>query len=397
METAPIDGHLDWMGGALRPDLVFESGQGCWLTDTQGNRYLDFVGGWAVTGLGHCPPEVANALAKQASTLIHCSPGYWNVPATKLARKLKELTGMDRVFLGCTGAEANECAIKLARRFGTKMRGGAYTILTTHEGFHGRTLATMAATGKPAWRGIFGPDLTGFVHLPHGDLEAFEAAVGADTCAILLEPIQGEAGIRPASLEFLQGLRTLCDRHGILLILDEVQTGIGRTGTWTRAQAMGVRPDILTLGKGLGAGYPISACLCREAWNLFEPGDQGGTFTYPPLGSAVALAVLETMEKQSFLERVLRSETQLQQILQPLEARYGLGDVRGAGLLLAFDLPHPDAGELVRIARENGLLLNAPRPSTIRLMPALNIDEKAIEEFATRLETSLRHLSHQGT
>jgi len=397
METAPIDGHLDWMGGALRPDLVFESGQGCWLTDTQGRRYLDFVGGWAVTGLGHCPPAVADALAKQASTLIHCSPGYWNVPATKLARKLKELTGMDRVFLGCTGAEANECAIKLARRFGAKRRDGAFAVLTTHEGFHGRTLATMAATGKPAWRGLFGPDLTGFVHLPHGDLEAFEAAVGPDTCAILLEPIQGEAGIRPASGEFLQGLRELCDRHGILLILDEVQTGIGRTGTWTRAQALGVRPDILTLGKGLGAGYPVSACLCREEWNLFEPGDQGGTFTYPPLGSAVALAVLETMEKQSLLEQVLRSETQLRQILQPLEARYGLRDVRGAGLLLAFDLPRPEAGELVRIARGNGLLLNAPRPAAIRLMPALSIDAQTLGEFSARLETSLRTWSRQGT
>lgn len=395
METMPIDGHLDWMGGASRPDLVIASGQGSWLTDTQGNRYLDFVGGWAVTGLGHCPPEVADAMAKQASTLIHCSPGYWNVPATKLARKLKELTGLDRVFLGCTGAEANECAIKLARLFGAKRRDGAFTILTTHEGFHGRTLATMAATGKPAWRGLFGPDLTGFVHLPHGDLEAFEAAVGPDTCAMMLEPIQGEAGIRPASREFLQGLRDLCDRHGILLILDEVQTGIGRTGSWTRAQAQGIEPDILTLGKGLGAGYPISACLCREEWNLFEPGDQGGTFTYHPLGSAIALAVLQTMEEQGLPERALRMEGRLRELLGQMQERHGLTSVRGAGLLLAFDLPRPEAGELVRIARGNGLLLNAPRPSTIRLMPALNLDEADLVEFAARLEASLHTLSLQ--
>ncbi|MEN9354114.1 MAG: hypothetical protein RL318_1439 [Fibrobacterota bacterium] len=394
METTPIDGHTDWMGGALRPDLVMASGQGSWLTDTHGMRYLDFVGGWAVTALGHCPPEIVRAMTEQASTLIHCSPGYWNLPAMKLALKLKELTGMDRVFLGSTGAEANECAIKLARLYGAKKRGGAHVILTAQEGFHGRTLATMAATGKVAWRGLFGPDLTGFVHLPYGDLDAFEAAIGPDTCAIMLEPIQGEAGIKPGTAQFLTGLRLLCDRHGILLILDEVQTGMGRTGSWTRAQGLGIEPDILTLGKGLGAGYPISACLCREAWNLFQPGDQGGTFTYHPFGSAVALAVLATMEAQNLLAKAKQGEARLREILKPLEARYGLHNVRGAGMLLAFDLPSPEAGNLVQIARGHGLLLNAPRAATIRLMPALNLDAADFSEFAKRLECSVHALAN---
>jgi acetylornithine/N-succinyldiaminopimelate aminotransferase len=379
----------DWMGGAIRPDLIMESGNGCWLKDREGREYLDFVSGWAVNSLGHCPEEIATALERQAKTLLHCSPGFWNGPGLALAAKLKQLTGLDRVFLGCTGAEANECAIKLARLFGKKRRSGAYGIVTTHGGFHGRTLATMAATGKGEWRGLFGPDLTGFVQVLYGDLEAMELAVTDSICAVMLEPIQGEAGVVPASAQYLRGLRELCDRKGVLLILDEVQTGIGRTGDWTVGRSVGVRPDILTLGKGLGGGVPVSACLCREEWNLFEPGNQGGTFTYHPLGSAVALAVLVAIETRGLLANVREQGMRMASIVSGLAGRYGLLNLRGQGLLQAFDLPQSTASDLVVIARGQGLLLNAPRPGTVRLMPPLTVDAVEMETFRVRLDESL--------
>ena len=381
--------RCDWMGGAVRPDLVMASGHGSWLRDESGREYLDFVSGWAVNSLGHCPQEVAVALETQARSLLHCSPGFWNRPGLELAARLKALTGMDRVFLGCTGAEANECAIKLARLFGRKRRDGACGIVTTDGGFHGRTLATMAATGKPQWRGLFGPDLTGFVHVPFGDAQAAERAVDASVCAVMLEPVQGEAGVVPADAAYLRGLRELCDRKGVLLILDEVQTGLGRTGSWTVGQAMGVRPDILTLGKGLGGGVPVSACLCREEWDLFEPGDQGGTFTYHPLGSAAALAVLAAIESRGVLANVVAQGNVLREILSGLAGRYGLRNLRGQGLLQAFDLPQERAPELVAIARDQGLLLNAPRPASIRLMPPLTVGAPEMALFAARLEASL--------
>lgn len=387
--NAPIEGSQCWMGGAARPELVMERGEGCRLFDAEGNAYLDFVGGWAVNALGHAHPALTAALKAQAERLVHCSPGFWNRPALELARLLCELTGMERVFLGCTGAEANECAIKLARLHGKLRLGGAHRILLSREGFHGRTLATMAATGKEAWRGLFGPDLTGFVHLPYGDLAAFEAAVGPGTCAVMLEPIQGEAGVVPATREFLHGLRGLCDRHGLLLIADEVQTGLGRTGSWTVTGSMGVRPDILTLGKGLGGGVPVSACLCRREHDLFSPGDQGGTFTYHPLGAAAALAVLGEIHSRDLLGNVRARGEQIGQILSDLAARFGLRNLRGSGLLRAFDLPAPDGQALVVQARDEGLLLNSPRPCVIRLMPPLTVSGAEVEEFAGRLARSL--------
>jgi acetylornithine/N-succinyldiaminopimelate aminotransferase len=384
------------MGGASRPDLTFVAGEGSYLTDDTGRTYLDFVSGWAVNSLGHCAAEIREALARQAGELIHCAPGYWNRPAMALAQRLGALTGMERVFLGCTGAEANECALKLARLHGKACRNGAFKVLTAQEGFHGRTLATMAATGKDAWRGLFGPELTGFVHLPLGDLEAFEAAAAPDVCAVMLEPVQGESGVHPASPGFLQGLRSLCDREGILLILDEVQTGIGRTGHWTCAQSLGIRPDILTLGKGLGGGIPLSACLCRQEVDRFQPGDQGGTFTYHPLSSAAGLAVLEAIERRDLLGNVRRQGGRLREILEGMAGGFALAGLRGCGLLQAFDLPARNAKRLVELAREEGLLLNAPRPSTIRLMPDLTLSDVDLECFATRLRASLSRLTGEG-
>ena len=380
-----------WMGGAQRPDLCFVRGQGARLWDADGREYLDFVGGWAVCALGHSPEVVARALVEQASTLLHCSPGYWNPSAIELARKLSSLSGFERVFLGTTGAEANECAIKLARKHGAGR--GAWKIVAVVDGFHGRTLATMSATGKAAWGDLFGPKVPGFAHVPPNDIEALRAAVTDEVCAVMFEPVQGEGGVVPLSTEFVQAARQACDRVGALLVFDEVQTGMGRCGSWFAFQDLGVRPDVLTLGKGLGAGYPLGACLTDARHDGFAPGDQGGTFTYHPLGAAVGLAVIEEMERLDLVARSRAAGEELRSALEALAPRFGLRDLRGSGLLRAFDLPAPDGRILVERARENGLLLNSPRPATIRLMPPLTVTSAEIEEFGRKLVRALEGLT----
>ncbi|MEK7392144.1 MAG: aminotransferase class III-fold pyridoxal phosphate-dependent enzyme [Fibrobacterota bacterium] len=379
-----------WMGGAKRPELCFVRGSGSRLWDAEGREYLDFVGGWAVCGLGHSPAVVANTLTEQASTLLHCSPGYWNPPAILLAQKLSSLSGFERVFIGTTGAEANECAIKLARKHGASRK--ASKIVTTIDGFHGRTLATMSATGKAAWRDLFGDKVPGFVHVPANDIAALEAAVTDDVCAVMFEPVQGEGGVVPFSVEYAQAARKACDKVGALLVFDEVQTGMGRCGSWFAFQILGGRPDVLTLGKGLGAGYPLSACLTDARFDGFEPGDQGGTFTYHPLGAAVGLAVIEEMERLDLVTKTVASGRLLRSTIQDLSERFGLENLRGEGLLQAFDLSAPDGQKLVEAAREAGLLLNSPRPSTIRIMPPLVVTDGEIAEFGQKLERTLEAL-----
>lgn len=384
-------GKSVWMGGAKRPDLCFVAGSGSRLRDAEGREYLDFVGGWAVCALGHSPAAVARALGEQASTLLHCSPGYWNPPAIALAQKLSSLSGFDRVFLGGTGAEANECAIKLARKRGAGK--GAWKIVATDNGFHGRTLATMSATGKPAWKDLFGPKVPGFVHVPPGDIDALRSAMDGEVCAVMFEPVQGEGGVVPFSVEYARAARDLCDKHGALLVFDEVQTGMGRCGSWFAFQNLGARPDILTLGKGLGAGYPLSACLTDAEFDAFEPGDQGGTFTYHPLGAAVGLAVIEEMERLDLVARSAAAGSALRAKLEALAPEFGLRGIRGSGLLQAFDLPEPRGQELVAAALREGLLLNSPRPASIRLMPPLVVTDAEIEEFGHKLERALEALT----
>lgn len=384
-------GSSVWMGGAKRPDLCFVAGSGSRLRDADDREYLDFVGGWAVCSLGHSPAVVARALGEQASTLLHCSPGYWNPPAITLAQKLSSLSGFERVFLGCTGAEANECAIKLARKRGASRR--AFKIVTTLDGFHGRTLATMSATGKAAWLDLFGPKVPGFVHVPPNDIGALEAAMDKDVCAVMFEPVQGEGGVVPFSVEYAAKARELCDRHGALLVFDEVQTGMGRCGSWFAFQNLGLRPDVLTLGKGIGGGYPLSACLTDAKFDVFEPGDQGGTFTYHPLGAAVGLAVIQEMERLDLVARSMIAGSAVRAKLEGLATAFGLQNLRGAGLLQAFDLPEARGQELVAAALREGLLLNSPRPSSIRLMPPLVVTDGEIEEFGRKLERALEALT----
>ena len=381
-------GRNAWMGGAVRPDLAIVSGSGSRLVDVEGRQYLDFVAGWAVCALGHGDREIASALREQCDRLVHCSPGFWNPSAIELAERLKAIAGMERVFLGTTGAEANECAIKLARKWGMGRRG-AWRIAGTWKGFHGRTLATMAATGKPEWKNVFGPGCPGFDHMEYGDLAGLEAGIGPETCAVMVEPVQGEGGVNIGGSEYLRGVRAICDRHDLLLIADEVQTGIGRCGAWLSSHAMGMRPDIVTLGKGLGGGFPISACIARSGLEVFEPGDQGGTFTYHPLGSAVALAVIDAIERRGLVAEAVRKGDLVDAALMSLAERHDLRHCRGMGLLRAFDLPVSEAAGFVAVARGKGLLVNAPKPSTIRLSPPLTIEDAEIEEFRDKLEASL--------
>jgi len=355
-----------------RPGEIFVRGEGAWLWDAAGRRYLDWLQGWAVNALGHCPPELAAALQAQAGLLLTPSPALHNLPSLQLAERLCALSGMHQAWFGSTGAEANEGAIKLARKWGRVRRAGAHEIVTFENGFHGRNLATMAASGKPGWDRMFAPAMPGFVKARLNDLDSVHAAIGPATVAVMLEPVQGEAGVRPATKEFLLGLRRLCDAQGLLLILDEVQTGCGRLGAMFAFQHYGVVPDIVTLGKGLGGGVPISAVLAREHACVFEHGDQGGTYSGNPLMAAASLAVLAVIGQPAFLAQVRTTGAQLRQGLEALSQRHGLGEVRGEGLLLALELGSDRAAAAVRVARERGLLINAARPSCLRFMPRLN-------------------------
>ena len=383
------------MDVAVRPPLVFVEGRGSWLVDHAGRRYLDFVQGWAVNSLGHCPPEIAAALAAQSQRLISPSPAFFSDAAIALAQRLAALSGLSRVFLASSGAEANEGAIKLARKWGSLHKDGAFEIVTFADGFHGRTLATMAASGKAGWDRLFEPKVPGFPKAKLNDLGSVRDLIGPRTVAVLLEPIQGEAGVVPATAEFLQALRALCDENGLLLILDEVQTGVGRTGTLFAFEQTGVVPDVMTLGKGLGGGVPLAALLAKAEFACFAHGDQGGTYCGNPLMAAVGNVVLDAVAQPEFLADVAERGAHLQWHLQRLTARHGLAGERGSGLLRALDLGRPLGAAVVEAARElqpEGLLLNSPRPHLLRFMPALNVTLAEIDRMAEQLDTLLSQL-----
>jgi acetylornithine/N-succinyldiaminopimelate aminotransferase len=373
-----------------RPEIEFVRGEGSWLFDSEGRKYLDFIQGWAVNSLGHSPGVVRDALADQAGKVINVSPAYYNEPMRRLAQRLAALSGMEKVFFANSGAEANEGAIKLARKWGALRRGGAYEILTFENAFHGRTLATMSASGKPQWERLFEPKVPGFRKLPVNDIEAVRAAIGPDTVAVMLEPIQGEAGVVPFSTAFLQDLRTLTAEAGLLLILDEVQTGIGRTGKMFCWEHAGVRPDIMTLGKGIGGGVPLAALVAKSSVSCFEPGDQGGTYNGTPLMTAVGLAIVEEVSKPHFLAQVVENGGYLTSKLRELSADLELGEVRGQGLLVALELGKPVGTAVVDEALKGGLLLNSPRPASLRFMPALNVTRAEIDAMLAILQPVLR-------
>jgi acetylornithine/N-succinyldiaminopimelate aminotransferase len=384
--THPFDALMDITS---RPTTVFVRGEGSFLWDDSGKRYLDFMQGWAVNCLGHSPPVVADALAEQSKLLLTPSPAFYNAPSLKLAKALVDHSCFDQVFFANSGAEANEGAIKLARKYGALHRNGAYEIITFEGGFHGRTLATMSASGKKAFEPLFEPKVSGFPKAQLNDLASVERLMSDKTIAVMLEPIQGEAGVWPATDQFLRDLRNLTRAHGLLLIVDEIQTGMGRTGKLFHHQHAGIEPDIMTLGKGIGGGVPLAALLATEAASCFVHGDQGGTFNGNPLMCAAGLAVLQHVAEPDFLKAVVDSGLCLESELQRISARHGLGDVRGKGLLLALDLRIPIAGEIVAQAFENGLLLNAPRPDALRFMPALNVTRSEIAGMVDCLDSIL--------
>jgi acetylornithine/N-succinyldiaminopimelate aminotransferase len=372
-----------------RPPLVFVRGDGSWLWDHEGKRYLDFVQGWAVNCLGHCPAIIAQALAEQSRKLITPSPAFYNEPSMRLAQRITENSCFQRVFFTNSGAEANEGAIKLARKWGALNKGGAHEIITFDGSFHGRTLATMSASGKAEFRELFEPKVPGFPKAKLNDIASVEALINGKTVAVMLEPIQGEVGVVMATDAFMRDLRDLTARRGLLLIADEIQTGVGRTGKLWGYEHSGVRPDIMTLGKGLGGGVPLAALVATDAVSCFAAGDQGGTFNGNPLMAAVGCAIMDAMLAPGFLESVQAQGDYVVKGLTALSARRDLGEVRGRGLLLALDLKRDIASQVVELARDAGLLLNAPRPNLLRFMPALNLKREETDAMLSTLEKVL--------
>lgn len=372
-----------------RPDVVMARGQGSWLWDEAGRQYLDFVQGWAVNCLGHSPAVIRDALAEQASTLISSSPAYHNRPQLELSSALCAASGLERVFLCNSGAEANETAIKLARKWGKSSRNGAFEIITLSGAFHGRTLATMAATDKPGWNTLFAPSAGGFVRVEFGDPKALEDAITNDTAAVMLEPIQGEAGVAVPPPGYIEAVRAVTQEHGVLLILDEIQTGMGRTGPLFAHQHWQITPDIMTLGKGIGGGVPLAAVLAREEIACFEPGDIGGTYNGNPLMAAVGIAVLKVLTREEFQENARSVAAYLNKKLSELAGRLTGGELRGMGHLLALSLEKDVAQQVAARCLEGGLLINSPRPHLLRFMPALNLTLEEVDQMLVILEQAL--------
>ena len=387
--THPFDALMEITS---RPPTVFVRGEGSLLWDDSGKRYLDFIQGWAVNCLGHSPPVIADALAAQAKLLLTPSPAFYNGPSLQLAKALTDHSCFDQVFFTNSGAEANEGAIKLARKYGALHRNGAYEIITFEGGFHGRTLATMSASGKKAFEPLFEPKVSGFPKARLNDLDSVKRLITDKTIGVMLEPIQGESGVWPATDEFLRDLRALTEAHGLLLIFDEIQTGMGRTGKLFHYEHAGIEPDIMTLGKGIGGGVPLAALLATDKASCFQHGDQGGTFNGNPLMCAVGLSVLAEVGKPEFLKSTVDAGLFLESELQRMSARHGLGEVRGRGLLLALDLKHPIGASVVAQALADGILLNSPQPDALRFMPALNVSREEIAEMIEGLDAILTRM-----
>lgn len=376
-----------------RQPLVLVRGEGSRVFDESGKSYLDMVAGLAVNVLGHCHPAVVNAITQQAHTLIHTTNLYYTIPQLELAELLVENSPADRVFFANSGAEANEGALKLARKWGRQNRNGAFEVITAENSFHGRTMATLAATGQPKYHKPFEPMPAGFTSVPFNDLDALKAATGPQTCAVMLEVVQGESGVHLAQREYLKGVRAWCDEQGLLLIFDEIQAGMGRTGKFLSFENYGVEPDIFTLAKGLAGGVPIGAFLSKEACSVFQPGDHGSTFGGGPLACAAGVATVKTI----FEERLPQHSGEIgQYLLDGLNALQAKHDVvettRGLGLMVAFDIKTDQAAQVVAKALEAGLILNNTGPRTIRMVPPLIIGRPEADEALATIDKVLAEL-----
>jgi len=371
-------------------------GKGSWLTDNKGKRYLDFLQGWAVNCLGHSNPGMIEALNTQAKKLINPSPAFYNEPMIRLSNLLTENSCFDKVFFANSGAEANEGAIKLARKWGQLNKSGAFEIITFDHSFHGRTIATMSASGKPGWDTMFAPQVSGFLKADLNDLDSVKKLVTDKTVAVMLEPVQGEGGVIPTTKEFMQGLRKFTKENNILLIVDEVQAGCGRTGKLFAYQHYAIEPDIMTLGKGIGGGVPLAALMATDAVACFVPGDQGGTYNGNPLMTAVGISVIEQLLAPGFLDAVRAKGELLSKELLSISAEFKLHGERGEGLLRALMLSSDIGSKLVELARDRGpegLLINSPRPNLLRFMPALNVSDDEIRQMCNILRELLKQVA----
>jgi acetylornithine/N-succinyldiaminopimelate aminotransferase len=368
-----------------RLPVTFVRGAGCLMYDDAGREYLDLVAGIAVNLLGHAHPDVVAAVTAQSQTLIHASNLYYTQPQVALAQRLVELSFPSRVFLCNSGAEAKEAAIKIARKWGTLHRGGAYEIITSEGSFHGRTLATITAGGQPKYSDPFKPLPAGFEHVPYNDLDAIKTATNERTVAVMLEPVMGEIGVIPAAPGYLAAVRSWCDANDLLLILDEVQTGLGRTGRWFAHQHHGITPDVMTLAKGLGGGVPIGACLAAPRADVFEPGDHGSTFGGNPLACTAALAVLNVIERDGLVGHAAEMGDLLRGVLEDLGGK----EVRGLGLMQAVEFEEARAKPFQQACLESGVVVNAVDDHTVRFVPPLILSASEID----RAQTVLRNAS----
>jgi acetylornithine/N-succinyldiaminopimelate aminotransferase len=386
-EVIDTEGKYYWPVFA-RYQVVLERGEGPYVYDIEGKKYLDFLGGIAVNILGHAHPKLVAAISAQAAKLIHVSNLYYTAEQAKLAKTLAELTGIDRAFICNSGAEANEGALKLARKYGKTVAADKVEIITAEHSFHGRTLATLTATGQPKYQKGYEPLPAGFSYVPFGDLAALEKAVSAKTCAVMLEPIQGEGGVNIPDPGYLKGAKELCDKHGALLILDEIQSGMGRTGKLLAWQHSGVKPDIMTLAKGLGGGVPIGAILASEkVLKAFAPGDHGTTFGGNPLACAAANATLSVLVEEDLPGNAAKMGTYMLTALNGLKAKYPalIAEVRGQGLMIGMKLTKPGK-DLVNACMAAGALINCTAGDVLRFVPPLNIGKQHVDEMVAILD-----------
>ena len=379
-----------YMGVFRRTPVVIVRGEGSRVWDDNGKSYLDLVAGWAVTSLGHCHPVLVEAICRQAGTLIQTSNQYYTVPQLELAQLLVENSALDQVFFANSGAEANEGAVKLARKYGKTRLNGAYEVISTLKSFHGRTLSMVAATGKPAYQKDFVPLPPGFLNVPYNDMDAIAQATTEKTCAVLLEPIQGEGGVNIPEDGYLADLRNFCDERKLLLILDEIQTGVGRTGTLWGYQQFGIEPDVMTLAKGLAGGVPIGVFMAKKSACVLEPGDHGSTFGGNPLACAAGAAVMRYVLENDLPGHAATVGAHLMNRLEALKQRRSdISDVRGKGLLVAVEFTEEKTAAILSRCLEKGLLLNAVSPTILRIFPALTITEGEIDEAMDILEGAL--------
>ena len=378
-----------------RIPITFVRGEGMYLWDDRGKKYLDFVGGWAVDSLGHCHPVLTRAVCEQAATLIQVSNAYYTLPQARLAELLVKNSCLNKVFFANSGAEANEGAVKLARRWGALKRNGAYEVITAFNSFHGRTLAMIAATGQERFQKPYQPLPSGFVNVEFNNIEAIKRVTSEKTCAVMLEPVQGEGGVYLPSNDYLKKVRAWCDESNILLILDEVQTGIGRLGKLFGYEVFGVKPDIITLAKGLASGVAIGAILANEKASVFMPGDHGSTFGGNPLACAAACAVTGYIIEKNLPENARIIGDYLKSKLLELKNRYSyIKDVRGCGLLIAMEFDRDVAEKVMYGCLEKGLLINLLKPNLLRFIPPLIISQNEVDEGTGILADVLDKFSH---